>query len=131
MRAKDFLKEGSVGSLQDDVADALPATYVIPKLQNTDPYKQYRFGLALAAAKGAKDRASENDQSFEPTSPWGENAVVVGYGNDLGDYIDDALSMVGLTAGDKKLISTPTSKESTDVVKGSPVPSRKTNKYGV
>ena len=30
MRAKEFIVEARIGSLQDDVARALPATYVIP-----------------------------------------------------------------------------------------------------
>ena len=132
MRAKDFIiKESRTGSLQDDVADALPTTYIIPKLKNQDPYLQYRFGLALAAAKGAKARAAEGDQPFEPKSTWGENEIIVSYSNTVGDYIDDALAMVGLTPDDKVMISTPTSEEAKDVSKGSPVPAKKTNKYGV
>ena len=131
MRAKDFIKAGRTGSLQDDVASALPATYVIPKLKNQDPYLQYRFGVALAAAKGAKDRAEEGDQPFEPKSAWGENEIIISYDPSIDGVIDDALRIVGLTPNDKRLISTPTSEEAKDVVKGSPVPARKTNKYGV
>jgi len=131
MRAREFLiKESRVGSLQDDVASALPATYVIPKLKNQDPYLQYRFGVAIASAKGNKHRQEEQSK-FEPQSAWGENETVIDYGNAMDEYIDDALAMVGLSSGDKKLISTPTSVEANDVVKGSPVAKRKTNKYGV
>jgi hypothetical protein len=121
MRAKDFIKEARAGSLQDDVAAALPAAYVIPALQNNDAYAQYRFGVALAAARGKKARAEEGDEAFAPTSAWGENQVVISYGNDVADIIDDALEMVGLKASDKKLISTPTSTEANDVDTLSPV----------
>jgi len=121
MRAKDFIKEARAGSLQDDVAAALPAAYVIPALQNNDAYAQYRFGVALAAARGKKARAEEGDEAFAPTSAWGENQVVISYGNDVADIIDDALEMVGLKASDKKLISTPTSEEANDVDTLSPV----------
>ncbi len=125
MRAKDFLHESRTGSLQDDVAAALPATYVIPKLQNNDAYSQYRFGVALAAARGKKSRAEEGKgtEAFAPTSAWGENQVVISYGNaeDFEDMINDALEMVGLKASDKKLISTPTSTEANDVDTLSPV----------
>lgn len=123
MRAKDFIKEARTGSLQDDVAAALPAAYVIPALQNNDAYAQYRFGVALAAARGKKARAEEGDEAFAPTSAWGENQVVISYGNaeDFEDMINDALEMVGLKASDKKLISTPTSTEANDVDTLSPV----------
>jgi hypothetical protein len=123
MRAKDFLHEARTGSLQDDVASSLPATYVIPALQNNDAYSQYRFGVALAAARGKKAREEEGATAFAPTSPWGENQIVISYGNadDFESIIDDALEMVGLKASDKKLISTPTSEETSDVDTLSPV----------
>jgi len=47
------------------------------------------------------------------------------------EWLDAALEMVGLTAGDKKMISTPTSEEGKAVDTKSPVPARKKNKYGV
>ena len=131
MRAKEFIKESRVGSLQDDVASALPATYVIPKLKNQDPYLQYRFGLAIAGAKSDADRAKEGSQPFEPQSAWGENEVVVSYSNRVDDYIDAALAKIGLSPSDKKLISTPHSEEAKDVTTKSPVPVKKKNKYGV
>ena len=34
MRASEFINEGKVGSIQPDVAKALPATYAIPELKN-------------------------------------------------------------------------------------------------
>ena len=47
------------------------------------------------------------------------------------EWLDAALEMVGLSPSDKKLISTPTSEEGKNVDTKSPVPTRKTNKYGV
>ena len=125
MRAKEFITEDN--SLQDDVAAALPATYVIPKLQNQDAYLQYRFGLAIAKAKANK----ESGQDFQPTSPWGENQVIVSYSNSIDEYIDDALKDIGLSPSDKKLISTPKSEETKTVNTNSPVAKPKRNKYGV
>lgn len=122
MRAKEFIKESRTGSLQDDAAKALPAAYVIPKLPNQDPYKQLRFGVAIAAAKGAKERAQEHDEPFHPESAWGENQIIISYDPSIPDIIDDALTMVGLSPSDKKLISTPKSDEATDVGTVSPVP---------
>jgi hypothetical protein len=116
MRIRELV-EGRVGSIQDDVASALPATYTIPELRNQDPYKQYRFGVAIAQAKGQ----SEQTEKFEPTSPWGENLIVVSYENGVDKFIDDALKLVGLSSGDKKLISTTKSEETKDVGTLSPI----------
>jgi len=131
MRAKEFVRESRTGSLQDDVARALPATWVIPALPNQDPYKQLRFGVAVAAAKGARERAEEGDTPFAPQTAWGENQIVMSYDPNATEWLDDALKMVGLTADDKKLISTPTSEEGKTVDTKSPVPAKRKNKYGV
>lgn len=127
VRAREFITEASNNSIQDDVAAALPATYVIPKLQNNDAYAQYRFGVAIAKAKGNK----ESTQDFSATSPWGENQIVVSYSNSIDEYIDDALKDVGLSPSDKKLISTSKSQETKTVNSVSPVAKPKRNKYGV
>ena len=121
MRAHEFIVEGRTGSIQDDVARALPATYTIPKLPNQDPYKQYRFGVAIAAAKGAKQRAEEGDTPFAPKTAWGENEIIVSYDPDIADWLDAALELVGLSPSDKVMISTKNSEEATDVDKVSPV----------
>lgn len=121
MRASD-LTEARASSLRDDVSRALPAAYYIPKLKNQDPYKQYRFGVAIAAAKGRSARIKDGENGeFEPESIWGENEIIVSYDPHVADWIDDALKMVGLSSSDKKLLGTPTSEEATDVAKNSPV----------
>ena len=119
MRAKEFINESSTQKLLPDQADALPATYAIPELPNQDPYLQYRFGVAIAGAKGAKQRAQDNVPSPEAKTAWGENEIVVSYGHDAGEYIDDALKTMGLKG--KRLISTATSTETSDVTKKSPI----------
>lgn len=129
MRAREFIMESS--SLQDDVAAALPATYVIPRLQNQDPYLQYRFGVAIAKAKGSRVRDASPEEDFGSTSAWGENQVIVSYSNSIDEYIDDALKNIGLSPSDKRLISTARSEETSSVNKTSPVPARQTNRYGV
>jgi len=128
MRAKEFINEGRTGSIQDDVADALPSTFTISALQNQDPYKQYRFGVALAKAKGS---SHQDTLPFDPRTDWGENAIVVAYDNESELMIDQALKDVGLGSGGKKLISTPRSEEAKDVNKNSSVAKPKKNKYGV
>ena len=118
MRAHEFLAE-SIDKLLPDQADALPATYVIPELPNQDPYLQYRFGVAIAGAKGRAQREKDGVPHASSASAWGENEIVVSYGHDVGPYIDDALKTMGLRG--KKMISSPTSIETTDVVKKSPM----------
>ena len=117
MRAHEFISEGRTGSLASDVARALPATYVIPELPNQDPYLQYRFGVAMAAAKGARQRAADNIKPFDETSAWGENQIVSSTDPDIASDIDYALKQLGLHG--KKLISTPTSEEAIGVGKTS------------
>lgn len=117
--------------LQHDAAYALPATYVIPALQNQDPYKQYRFGLAIAKAKAQEQSIDPIKDDFETESVWGENQVIISYSNTVDQYIDAALKEVGLSPNDKKLISTPKSEESPTIHKISPVAKIKKNRYGV
>jgi hypothetical protein len=126
MRAKEFIIESGEGSIQDTVADALPATFVLPSLQNQDPYKQYRYGVALAQARGSK-KADVPD--FEPRTAWGENAIVVAYDNESQEMIKQAADAV--SAGAVNMISTPKSQESKNVNKTSAVAKPKRNKYGV
>ena len=129
MRAKEFINEGirgREGSLIDDVASALPATFAIPSLQNQDPYLQYRFGIALAKAKGS---STHDIPPFEAESAWGENAIIVAYDPESEKMIDQALKDVG--AGSKRLISTPKSEEGKTVQTVSPVARPKKNRYGI
>lgn len=122
MRANEFMKnimESRIGSIRDDVARALPAVYAIPELPNQDPYLQYRFGVAMAGAKGAKRRKEDGVPPFDTQSAWGENEIIVSFDPHIGEYIDDALKAMGMKG--KKLISTPKSEEALDVDHKSPV----------
>jgi len=121
MRAKEFITEQR-GSLSSDVSRALPGTYIIPGLPNSDFYKQYRFGVAMAGARGSIERAQDSidPYEFESETPWGENMIVSSYLDpQIEKDIDYAMREVGVTG--KKLISTMKSEESLDVVKGSPL----------
>ena len=127
MRAKDFLPEtklhGTFGTVEKNVSDSLPGTFVQRDLRNTDPYMQYRYGLALAGARAKK----EHDVGFEQESAWAENLAVVTYAKEDEETIRLADAMMGV---DATRIASSDSKE-TDVNAASPVPTRKTNKYGV
>lgn len=115
MRAREFITE-TTGSIQPEVQRTLPAAWVIDKLQNNDFYMQYRFGVALAGAKGKAQREKDNVPEFSTETPWGENEVIVSYaGKDpLQQYLDDAMREMGLSPSDAKLVTTPRSQEPAD-----------------
>ena len=119
MRAKEFVTEAITSKLLPDQMGALPATYAIPELPNQDAYLQYRFSVAIAGAKGREQRDKDGVSSMSREGPFGESEIVVSYGHDAGPYIDDALKQMGLSG--KKMVSTPTSVETTDVDKVSPL----------
>lgn len=121
MRATEFITEQRA-ALSVEVSKALPGTYTIPGLPNSDFYKQYRFGIAMAGARGQLQREQDSidPYNFEKETPWGENMIVSAYmDGDIEKDIDLAMREVGVTG--KKLISTMKSEESDDVVKGSPL----------
>lgn len=124
MRAKEFITEdnlGRTGSITQDVALALPGAFKIPKLQNNDPYKQYRFGVAIAGAKGRAQRKEDGVPDYEKDSIFGENEIVVSYDPNVEEWIDDALRTMGMSSSDCVRIATQTSEEMPDVAKISPV----------
>jgi len=127
----EVVYENRHGSIQPDVADALPATFVIPKLQNQDAYSQYRFGLAIAAARSERNRKAEKSEQFSGSTPWGENEVIVTFDPKESQVIDDALRLIGMNAGDKRALNNEKSVETPDVSKHSPVATVKRNKYGI
>ena len=121
MRAREFVKEGRTGSITHDVGLALPGAFKIPALKNQDPYLQYRFGVAMAGAKGAAQRAKDGVPQFSPESVFGENEIVISYDPHVVDYIHDALRSMGLPPSDAVRIGTQGSEEAPDVSKTSPI----------
>ena len=115
MRAREFITE-QMGSIQPEVEHTLPAAWAVEKLKNNDFYTQYRFGVALAGAKGAEQRREDAVPEFKKETPWGENLIIVSYAGKepLQHYLDDALREVGLVPSDAKLLTTPESEEPTD-----------------
>ena len=122
MRAKEFVTEGKTGTITRDVGLALPGAFKIPALKNQDPYLQYRFGVAIAGAKGAAQRRKDGVPDFDgPESVFGENEIVVSYDPHVVEYIHDALRAMDLPASDAVRIGTQASEEAPDVAKTSPV----------
>ena len=122
MRAREFITESRTGSITRDVGLALPGAFKIPALKNQDPYLQYRFGVAIAGAKGAAQRKQDGVPDFDgKESVFGENEIIVSYDPHVVDYIDDALKAMGMPASDAVRIGTQASEEAPDVAKTSPV----------
>jgi hypothetical protein len=112
MRAKEFITEIKISTLSLGDKKALPAVYTISALPNNDFYPQYRFGVAMAGAKGAKENAKQNVniKPYAASTEWGENMIVTDYMDpNLGADIDIALGELGLKG--KKLITTSTSED--------------------
>ena len=116
MRFNEFINENSSGSLSNGVGEAMPATYAMTGLTNQDPYLQYRFGLALAAARAKK----EGTIPYEEESKFGENLVVVARSKEEEETLAMALALFGKDNA-SRLISTSKSEEAKDVYTKSPI----------
>jgi hypothetical protein len=122
MRAREFVNESRTGTITRDVGLALPGAFKIPALKNQDPYLQYRFGVAIAGAKGAAQRAKDGVPKFDGAeSVFGENEIIVSYDPEAEVWIKDALASMGMPPSDAKRIGTQASEEAPDVDKTSPV----------
>ena len=123
MRAKEFIAEvklhGTFGKVDVQVSNSLPGEFVQRDLRNTDPYMQYRYGLALAGARASVE--------FEQESAWAENLVIVPFSVEDEETIRLADKKMGVKA---TRIASSQSIE-TDVSTVSPVAKPKRNKYGV
>lgn len=111
------------GSLQHEVADSLPQAFVIPGLNSSNPYEQYKFGVAIANARGAPGRAADNVPPFADHTlqkDWADNEVIISYDSHIDKIIDSAMKEAGVK-GKKRRIGVSGSKESPTVAKGSPV----------
>ena len=115
MRAKEFITEQN--NLPERITNPLPATWVIPELQNQNAYLQYRFAIALAGAKAARNG---DIPRLGKDSVWGENQIVSGYMNpDIEEDIDFALGEMGLKG--KLLVTSKDSEETSDTGIASPL----------
>ena len=127
MRAKEFLPEtklhGTFGKVDAQVSNSLPGAFVQRELRNTDPYMQYRYGLALAGARANRDHEIE----FEQESAWAENLAIVPFSVDDEETIKLADKLMGVTAS--RIASSKSTETNVNAV--SPVASPKRNKYGV
>jgi hypothetical protein len=122
MRAREFIAEQR--KLPPETSEPMRYTYVIPGLSASDPYNNYRFGVAMARARSD---AGTDEHSIDPHKPewtpetaFGEHGVVVGMNSSIEQVIDQALAMTN-TPGGKELVSTAASEEPAFVDTQSPI----------
>jgi hypothetical protein len=120
MRAREFIAEQK--ELPPEQSNPMRYTYVIPGLSASDPYNNYRFGVAMARARSDSGTDGINNKfpEWSAETAFGEHGVVAGMNAGIAQVIDTALSMTN-TPGGKELVSTPDSTEPTFVDTQSPV----------
>lgn len=91
MRLKDLL-EATTGKLHPDVSATISPTVTIPELVNTDPYKQYRYLVALASVRAIKDQGID----FDEQSAWNEALTAVAYTDQELETIEMANKLMGV-----------------------------------
>lgn len=117
MLIKEILSETKSAPVATGIRSTLPATWVLPEIQNQNPYQQYRMGLNLARARAQE--AGLIDHQYD-ASAWGQNMVVVTPTPEEQKTLDLALKQ-RQSKTTKKQITTTRSQEVSDVNKQSPV----------
>jgi hypothetical protein len=115
MRAQEFVMEQRA-RLDPSQESALSNTYVIPGLPSQDPYRTYRFGMALARARSV---GGDDLPEFAEEGAFGELAVISGSEN-VDELLNRALKLAGIKGG-KKLVGSKESHEVDSINKTSPV----------
>ena len=121
MRAREFVTE-QAAQLPAELADPMRYTYVIPGLSAADPYRNYRFGVAVARARSeaVKDNINPDMPEWHDETAFGEHGIVAGMNPGIAQIIDAALSMTN-TPGGKRLVSSGPSEEPAFVANKSPI----------
>jgi hypothetical protein len=121
MKIDEIITEGSAspGKMRANVRDSLPGANDWPGLnQNNDAYKQYRFGIACAAAP--------DDQVM--TTSTHQNLVTIGYTSADEEILDVAAKVLGVQP---HRLNSRGSNEQPEINRQSVVSTPKKNKYGV
>ena len=122
MRAREFIREQR--ELPPEIADPLRYTYVMPGLSAADPYRNYRFGVAMARARSDMGQDAPQAEHYMPAweaeTAFGEHGVISGFDANVDPVIDRALAMTN-TPGGKKIVSSPESREPDSVATVSPI----------
>jgi len=134
MKIRDIIQEkkdpkltGSAKVLPANVTNPLPSGFIQKQLRNTDPYMQYRYGLAVASAR-ALQNGDLKSTDFEQESEWAENLTQIGFVPEDDETVRLASELMGVNP---TKITNSKSIETPDTNTVSPVAKKKTNKYGV
>lgn len=106
--------------LPPEIDQPMKDAFILPGLPSQDPYKTYRFGVALARARGEMEKERTGLAPFTEEGAFGEYAVVAGFDDTVAPLIDKALSLSG-THGGKIAVSTNRSEEPVTTHTVSPV----------
>lgn len=126
MRAREFISEQR--DLPAEIKEPMRYTYVLPGLSASDPYKNYRMGVAMARARSDYAKAlnpqnagiDDYQPAWSAETAFGEHAVVAGMTDGIAPVIDHALKMTK-TPGGKRLVSSGPSLEPDMVATQSPI----------
>jgi hypothetical protein len=105
--------------LRADTQSAMPNVRIHPDLDNSSPYKAYRYGVAMAG---------QPVQDFDPNGPIGQKMITVGY-TEVDDNIVRATDKV--MKSKSRAITSKGSHELPDTYTTSPIAKPKRNQYGV
>ena len=119
MRAREFITEERA-ALDPRIANPLKHTFIIPGIRNNDAYHTYRLGTAMARARADIGGESQGFPEFTDQSAFGQNALVIGFNDNVDEVIDRALAMTNVPGG-KVLIGSKESEEPDDTGVQSPV----------
>lgn len=86
------LVENKLGELHPDVENTISPTMTIPELINSDTYKQYRYSLALAAARAV----ANGEVEFDAASAWNEALSGVAYSEEEMKTFELANKLMGV-----------------------------------
>jgi len=128
MKIRDIVIENNTTPNKHTVKRSIPKILTFPHLTNTDPYVQYRFGLAIASA-AANGEQREQDK-FDKTSDYGEKLIMAPFTKEEEDIIKLAQKLYG-AGSESEQIGTSKSEEEQEVSNKSPVANRGKNKYGI
>jgi hypothetical protein len=116
MRAREFIRE-SARKFKDKKSGPMSHTQAFPDLPSNNPYKAYRFGMAMA-----------NEKMQHKTGPADEYAVLVAYSKGEEEIIDQAAKKMGIKG---RTISDRGSREPQDTETSSPVAKKPRNRWGI
>jgi hypothetical protein len=134
MRASEFVSEsvqvkthGTPSVLPSDMDATLPGVFVQKQLRNTDPYMQYRYGVAVATSRAIAAGELPAD-SFSQETGFAENLTQVMFSPQDLETIKLASKLMGT---EPTQIADTKSREPHTVNITSPVASRKRNRWGI